>query len=236
MGKFDFFIVPHHTTRAGKYGEISDDIYPGEKLMPVIEIHSRWGCSEHRGNEFPLARVHDGPAYARDFLKRGMRLGFIGGTDTHTTMTFCAPELEPEHIRNMSGLTAVYGGSLTRNNIFRSIAARNCYAASGERVLLHLDAEGIRMGEVSEGKHPKEIRVMAAAESAVSSVDLISNGEIVQTTNINDWKADVKFKGGDITTRKNPESGSSGDFVYYYVRVNCSSGAKAWSSPVWFKI
>jgi len=34
----DFFVVPHHTTRTGKHGEIPDAIYPGPELMPVVEI------------------------------------------------------------------------------------------------------------------------------------------------------------------------------------------------------
>ncbi|MCK4297925.1 MAG: hypothetical protein KAX80_00245, partial [Planctomycetes bacterium] len=29
------------------------------------------------------------------------------------------------------------------------------------------------------------------------------------------------------------ESKYLGKFVYYYLRVTCSSGAQAWSSPVW---
>jgi hypothetical protein len=57
----DFFVVPHHTTRTFKHGEISDDIYPGAEAMPVIEIHSKWGTSEYRGNPNPLKEIHPGP-------------------------------------------------------------------------------------------------------------------------------------------------------------------------------
>ena len=53
--------VPHHTTRAGKHGELSDAIYPGPDLMPVVEVHSKWGTSEFRGNPRPLQKVHAGP-------------------------------------------------------------------------------------------------------------------------------------------------------------------------------
>ena len=32
------------------------------------------------------------------------------------------------------------------------------------------------------------------------------------------------------------ESKYLGRFVYYYVRVTCVSGARAWSSPVWARL
>lgn len=32
------------------------------------------------------------------------------------------------------------------------------------------------------------------------------------------------------------ESKYLGRFVYYYVRVSCVSGARAWSSPVWLRL
>ena len=82
----EFFVVPHHTTRTGKHGEIGDDIYPGPEAMPVVEIHSKWGTSEYRGNPNPLQEIHPGPSYVQDFLNRGLMLGFLAGTDTHATM------------------------------------------------------------------------------------------------------------------------------------------------------
>lgn len=86
--KFSFFVVPHHTTRTEKHGEIPDEIYPGEKLMPVMEIHSKWGSSEYRGNPHALKEIHSGMSYAVDFLNRGLQIGFVGGTDSHATLTF----------------------------------------------------------------------------------------------------------------------------------------------------
>ena len=72
--------------------------------LPLIEIHSKWGTSEYRGNPNPLKKIHPGPIYAVDLLNRGLRMGFIGGTDTHATMP---AGFGIEHLDRLPGMTAV---------------------------------------------------------------------------------------------------------------------------------
>ncbi|HUU42167.1 MAG TPA: hypothetical protein VMX57_00220, partial [Planctomycetota bacterium] len=144
----EFIVVPHHTTRTGKHGEFTDAIYPGPDVMPVVEIHSKWGTSEYRGNPDPLEKIHPGPSYVVDLLNQGFPLGFIGGTDTHSTMP---AGFGTEHLKRNPGMTAVMTGALTRENLFRAIVRRNCYATSLERIWLEVEIAGASMGRIVDG-------------------------------------------------------------------------------------
>jgi len=232
---FDFFAVPHHTTRTGKHGEIPGKIYPGKKAMPVIEIHSKWGSSEYRGNPSPLKDVHPGPSYAADLLKQKLILGFIGGTDTHATMTFAASSLESGHIDRLPGLTAVCAEKLERDNVFQSIRDRNCYAACGERIYLNVTLNDITMGSLlkinSSLLRSRHIHIECAAKSNLKSVEIIRNGYCIKKINPKTWKLISDFEDKEFLNKKN--SLDEGKFYYYYIRVRCLSGATAWSSPIW---
>jgi hypothetical protein len=229
----EFFVVPHHTTRTGKHGEIGDDIYPGEALMPVVEIHSKWGTGEHRGNPNPLHEIHPGPSYAVDLLNRGLRMGFLGGTDTHATMPAGFGE---EHLDRLPGLTAVMAGELSRPAVYESIRRRRCYAASLERVYLDVAVAGASMGrrlEWPDPARPRTVEATAAARSDVERIDVVRNGRTVHSEQIGRWNGSLAWADEEDLADVWLESKHLGTFVYYYVRVTCASGAQAWSSPVW---
>ncbi len=234
VGPGEFFVVPHHTTRTGKHGEIPDEIYPGSQLMPVVEIHSKWGTSEYRGNPNPLHQVHPGPSYAADLLGRGLKLGFIAGTDTHATMPGGLGQ-EPGHIDRLPGLTAVWAEGLSPRAVFRAIQGRDCYAASGERIYLEARIAGARPGQTLErpGAEPRRISVSAAAESEIRAIEIVRNGRGVLWHQPPSWQGSVEFADEDALAGLWLESSHLGRFVYYYARVTCASGAQAWSSPVW---
>lgn len=230
----DFFVVPHHTTRAVKHGEISDEIYPGPDLMPVMEIHSKWGTSEYRGNPTPLKKIHDGPSYAVDFLNRGMVLGFIGGTDTHSTMP---AGFGKDHLTAIPGLTAVLTPELTRQDVFDNIRRRNCYATALEKIYLDVRMNGQKPGTIVSGfdpDAPRKIEVIAAAQSWIESVDIVRNGKTVHSEKGGEWKTEFTFEDTDSARGLLLDSPHLGSFLYYYVRVNAQRDARAWSSPVWF--
>jgi len=231
----EFFVVPHHTTRTGKHGEIGDDIYPGPQLMPVMEIHSKWGTSEYRGNPSPLKKVHPGPSYAVDLLGRGLRLGFIGGTDTHSTMPAGIGD-DADQLDRLPGMTATITGQLSRRAVFDAIAGRNCYAAAGERIYLDVNVAGAPMGRRiawPDSSRPRTVRVTAAARGEITSIDIVRNGQTVHSQPVGDWQGTCQWHDRSDLAETMIESKHLGRFAYYYVRVNCSCGARAWSSPVW---
>ncbi len=229
----EFFVVPHHTTRTGKHGEIGPDIYPGEALMPVVEIHSKWGTSEYRGNPNPLHQIHPGPSYAVDLLNRGLKLGFIGGTDTHSTMP---AGFGDEHLDRLPGLTAVFADELTRHAIYDGIRTRNCYATSLERLYLDVCIADVGPGSTikwSNPNAPRYIRVVAAARSEIVSLEVVRNGRTIETQSPNNWQGTLECIDEADLNAESLISEPPGRFAYYYVRVTCASGAQAWSSPIW---
>ncbi len=229
---FDFFIVPHHTTRTGKHGELSYDIYPGEERMPVVEIHSKWGTSEYRGNPNPLKEIHPGPSYVVDLLQNGFKLGFIGGTDTHATLTFTRGAIE--RLTALPGITAVKSDELSRENIFNAIRQRDCYAAAGERIYLDFCSGDNPMGSVIKIGDTQSLKfqITAAAAGKITSVDVVKNGDTVQSFTPDDWRSEFEYEDEHFAQLK-LKSGTSCKFNFYYVRVTCESGGMAWSSPIW---
>lgn len=232
-----FFVAPHHTTRTDKHGEIPDEIYPGAELMPLVEIHSKWGTSEYRGNPNPLKKVHGGPSFVSDFLKRGMQFGFMAGTDSHATMP-SGGGYEPDHIDRLPGLTAVLSENLSRQSVFDALKNRSCYAASLERIIMLGSIAGRNFGEevlYGDLAEAPVIDMMLAGKSAIERVDVVRNGITVHTAEPDSWNARIVYQ-----DKENPDglwlhSQYMGAFIYYYVRVTCRSGAQAWSSPVWIR-
>ncbi len=233
----EFFAVPHHTTRAGKHGEIPAGAYPGPALMPVVEIHSKWGTSEHPGNPTPLLSVHPGPSSVQALLAQGYRFGLVGGTDSHTSLTFCR-WLESEAHRAQPGLTAVLADTNRRDAIFDAIRSRRCYAACGERILL----EGVRFGVLEMGRSGKlppsgEVVVTAtvAAESRIDKVEVIRNNQVVHCIHPGDWKGELDWVDSDPGSAPPiPDFETGRPTVFYYLRVTAQADARAWSSPCWF--
>lgn len=231
-------IVPHHTSRPGKHGCIPREIYPGADVMPVVEIHSKWGTSEFRGNPNPLKRgVHDGPCFVQDLLAQGYHFGFIGGTDTHTTLTF--GQDESPHIDRLPGITAIRSAGLSRAGIFGALKERNCYAASGQRILLAVTVAGRRMGSELRGSQCKlpgtrRIRVSAAARDDLATIDVVRNGEVIRQFKPGTWLTTINVVDAEELTTVALTGEDGVRFVYYYVRATTTTGAQAWSSPVRF--
>lgn len=236
------FLVPHHTTRTGKHGELSDAIYPGPERMPVVEVHSKWGTSEFRGNPYELLQTHDGPCFVQDLLAQGYPLGLIAGTDTHATMPSSYGD-DSHQLHAPPGMTAIRADELTHEAVFDAIRARDCYGASDERIIIEETMAGGRMGRVidrGEINGPIRIAAETAARTPIERVDVVRNGEDVHSVvpGEEDWRATVEFEDdADISAVAFEPSGRfERPFVYYYLRVTCASGAQAWSSPIWLTL
>jgi len=240
LGDQDCLVVPHHTSRAIKHGELSDELYLGRERMPVVEIYSKWGASEYLGNPNALNKPHTGPSYVQDFLASGYPFGFIGGTDTHATMPSGWGE-ESEHVDRMPAFTAVRAPALSRSAVYTNLRRRNCYATSGERILLDVSTAGAPMGtEIPwpDAAEPRTITARTAAETDIVSIDVVRNGEDIYSERGHDWELEFEWTDEESLTDVAfaPRGGFDRPFVYYYLRVTCESGAQAWTSPVWLTL
>ena len=240
MDENDFLAVPHHTTRNNKHGEIPDEIYPGEQMMPVVEIHSKWGTSEYRGNPNPLKTIHDGPSYVNDLLQQGLPLGFIGGTDSHSSLTTGHNVdngliVEAEHISALPGMTAIMAENLSRKSIISALKKRRCYAVSGDRTLIAGSVNGRSFGEKISvpDTGSVEIKAIIAAKTDIENIEIVRNGQTLFRCEPETWQTVVEYSDHDNLAQLVLTSPHIGRFVYYYIRVTCKNGAQAWSSPVW---
>ena len=116
------------------------DVHDPE-LEPVIEIASCHGIFEWR---------------LREALERGYRIGVVAASDDSTARPGLALPTTPE-VAIRGGLAAVYAEELTREAIFDALAARRCYATTGERILLGIEADGQAMGAAFETDRPPHI-------------------------------------------------------------------------------
>lgn len=228
---FEFFAVPHHTSRAVKHGEFSYDIYPGFQFMPAIEIYSKWGSSEYHGNPESLLKPHHGPSYVVDFLRKGFVAGFLAGTDTHTSIP--SGKIR-EHIPYQPGFTAAITNTLTRQNIFNTIKRRRTYATAGERIFIDFRINEKDQGNVIKSRESqvRKIFLKIASQSEIKIIEVIRNGEIIYSEFPGVWVFEKTIEDSDIINNFYLESPVLKRFVFYYIRVRTKSGGLGWSSPV----
>jgi len=236
--------VPHHTGISWgteKYvgaAVHADDALAGRELRPAIEIYSHHGQSEYYAPQHVLAyelnRMRNperrtntswpGPYYAQDYWQAGMRMGVLASSDEHSG----------QGGRPHGGIAAVFTDRLTREGLFDAIRYRDCYATTGERILLDFSVEGLRMGR--EGRFPpgRPLRIRLK----VWATELILRVEILKC---------VFGQGGFrpvLSKAPRPESLDAAfeiddEFAspsMYYARVMqnpVSWPGMAWTSPIW---
>ena len=172
-------LVPHHTGIAWRNlaggtpptSAVDITACDDQGLRHVMEIYSHHGQSESWNPQhvlsYELNRMRrperrsnvsaPGPYYAQDYWIMGRRLGVIGSSDEHTAQAG----------RRHGGIAAVWANELTREAIFDALHDRQCYATTGERILVDFSIDGITMGcsaKVPKGKTVKvNLRVWGTA-------------------------------------------------------------------------
>ena len=221
-----------------------EPFYPQTRL---IEIFSSWGQSEYYNPDHALSyeinRVRypetrltvsgRGPFYARDAWAAGKRYVTIASSDDH----FGQPG------KAHRGIAGVLSSSLSRESIFDSMKAGQCYGTTGERILIDFRLNGLPMGsEVSA----KECGALDFAIE-VHGTDVLSVVEVFRFRFGSDdgWQSpfveefpDVGLKGDrrrDVTGRFREDFAGP---AVYYLRVRQKYLVRdrpvyAWSSPIW---
>ena len=220
----DLLIVPHHTNAATKnYWRHADLSYHDEQLERLIEVSQNRGSFEveERGGA-----VIDGGygASVQSALARGMRLGFVGGSDTHRgTPSGPSHPLDPYYNtwNGISGLTGVYSEELTREGVFAAMKRRLTYCTTGPRIVAWYTLNGLPPGSVMPLPAEVRIEVLIGGVAAIDLVEVLRNNEVVAATAPGVRVARVSFA--------EPPPGP----CYYYVRARQTDGHYAYLSPVW---
>jgi len=204
--------IPHHPGG----GPINTDWnFYNPAFEPLVEICSVHGVSER--SDGPLAIYHPVKgAFVQDALKRGYRLGFLGGGDGHIGHPGMPYADAPSF-----GLSGIYAKDLTREGIWEALFSRRTYATTGARIILRFTVNGTVMGEEIEAVPPLEVEAGAVVCGPIKSFDLVRNNRVIHS---------VRSDRMDYTYSGPVERGD-----YFYVRVLQENSQQAFSSPVWVK-
>lgn len=199
--------APHHIGWSG-----CDEAGHDEVAQPFWEVVSCHGCYETADSPLGMRGEHR-DQLADAMLRKGLRFGFVGGSDAHGLLWHHGEARKRDPFR--TGLTAVQAGTLDRESILDALRARRCYATSGAKILLDARANGQPMGsELRTRLMRVTIRVVGAGP--LRSVELVSERGVIEH---------LEGEGDTLEAEREVDA----DFLY--VRVTQRDGEMAWSSP-----
>ena len=137
--------------------------YHHPPIEPLAEIHSTHGTSEW---------------FVEDALNRGYIVGITAGTDGVTGRPG-ADHPGWRQCRNLrNGLTGLYADGLTREAVWEALAARRCFATSGARIRLWMEADGHPMGEVYHATGRPTLKVAVDGTAAIERIDVLQGTQV----------------------------------------------------------
>ena len=219
-GRDDVLITPHIGGRRANLD------YHDPSLEPAIELASQWGRFEW---------------FARDALERGLKVGFIGGSDDHSGRPgWSAATLAHHGVRG--GLTAYLATELTRDAIWDALRSRRVYGTSGERILLDVSVNGQPMGADFTTSEKPIVKVQVHGTSPLDTIELRRGLDTVHTLSLMpdpdpdepwrirlawrgarnrdrsralDWTGSARLSGGSIVAAENYAIDSPLDGVFF---------------------
>jgi hypothetical protein len=217
----DAFIVSHHPgyqmhlhVPGTRWDSVRTDV---DRLVELWSMH---GSSEGRDpSDRPLIPPRR-PSGVRDALDQGLRMGFVGGSDTHTGRPGGSIG-EPRPYRG--GLCGVWAQSLTRRGLFEAFRARRTFALTGARVVLWFSVNGCPLGSDIPEAESYDINVEAWAPRPIRRVELLRDGELLAE----------ESPGLEHVSSRFVDRGGGRRGAWYYCRVVQDDGELAVSSPVW---
>jgi len=230
----EIIVVPHHTnTTSGAvvnrqglaFWRNFDWRAVDTRYSPIAEIVQLRGSFETESVD-PEWRVIAGGygSSLRSALARGLRIGFIGGTDNH----FGWPSREPAKA-DFAGLTGIYAKELTRQALFEALQSRRTFATSGVPIAVEFTLNNrYPMGSIV-AQTPKEKRsftVRVAGTAVLERAEIVSQGAVLAQLSC-DGSRELN------TLWTDPRPDAPLDDCYYYLRVRQVDGHCAWTSPIW---
>jgi len=224
--------IPHHP--ASKTFPVPWEHYDSD-FQRCVEIYSTWGNSESPDGPRQI-RWEEGPArghFVQDGLAAGQRLGFVGGSDSHsgrpgypahsshyhdTDYVHWEPELHP------GGTTGVYADELSREAVFDAIRSRRCFATTGQRIVVQFKAGEHWMGEEYKSANAPHLSVKVLGTAPLASVTIVKNNQDYVRMD-GRGRREMEFEYGETAPPKETD--------YYYVRVIQEDFEMAWASPIW---
>lgn len=219
--------IPHHTGLPFDTFYGTDWSQHNEKFERLAEVFSDWGSSETPHDRYPLPEKELGN-FIRDVLAQGHRLGLVGGSDTHLSRPGLNAVPRAGHPYALTALTAVEAPWRTRDDLWKALYDRRCYATSaGRRHLLDFTLDDKVMGSCVKEQTPSRprcLRITVAGASDIHEIVIVKNSNTTAAFAGNGWCQSVQW------TDPFPSDARED---YYYVRVEFRDTSMAWSSPIW---
>ncbi|MCK9461792.1 MAG: CehA/McbA family metallohydrolase [Proteobacteria bacterium] len=209
---------PHHVGWTGADADAHDP-----EVQSCWEIVSCHGAYERPGVG-PIGTRGDDKLgqFAAEMLDRGLRFGFVGGSDGHgLNWHHGICRMADSH---RAGLTGVLAAAATRDAVFEALGARRCYATSGAKIGVWFEVNGLPMGEEIPVNESVSFRLSVAATAEIESLALVTNGG-----------REIRLEAGStaVDAHGTLPAPPEGRWAYYYARVVQVDGHVAWSSPIW---
>ena len=229
LSREDMLVIPHTTSTPGSgcdFNTIDLELY-----TPLIEVYSRWGTDEYFDNPNPVRTGIRG-GYWQDALKRGGKMGCMGGSDDHYGMPgmFLYEATHSNLKYPYPGITAVLAEENSLEAIFAALKVRRCYALMGGKIEIDFRINGHYMGEevVLAPGEDRIIYMNVKADKQIKRMTLVKNCEDMYHCDGDGRRESYcNMKQVLIDYKKTQETD------YYYLRVELVDGRYAWTSPIW---
>lgn len=222
----DIIAVPHDTytfSSGGDFIKLDKDLIP-----PFLEIISRGDPAEYMGNPAFVADSCCEGGFFRDALRKGAKIGCIGGSDDHSGQNGIVVE-NLGYPLMYPGVTGVWAKENTREAIFDALRAKRTYAfmlgksdgEMGGRMEIDFRINGHWMGETIKHPDERDLKIFFNVKSdvPVKAVTLVKNcRDYIMLT----YSKELIFDYNQET-----------DVDSYYLRVELADGRFGWTSPVW---
>ncbi len=223
-------IIANHTASFGHTTNWDNGHDP--EVERLVEVYSIGGINEMMFGMGNLSKSRSkdqevAGSHAVDGLKRGFRLGMIGTGDDHDGRPGDALhhlQEKPESYKFLRGpgLMGVWAEELTRESVFKALWNRRVFGTTNNRTFLKFSINGQPMGSEFKSSAPLSIQVDVAGNLEIRRIDLIKEGESVQSA-----------EPGTLHTIWNTKEAAPDQPTWYYVRVSLADEHIAWSSPIW---
>ena len=210
-------VFPHHVGWTGADAEAHDPAV--QTCWEIVSVHGAYealGVGPIGQRDVPL-EGH----FIRDQLDRGLRFGFVGGTDGHGLLWHHG--IAHRRDSHRTGLTAVFVEQLSREAVLDALRKRRCYATSGVKMVLDLRVDGKPMGSDVAVSDAVEAQILIDAPSSLARADLIFSHGRSEPLNFSGSRA--------AATVRVPLGPSPIDYVY--LRAEQRDGDIGWTSPLW---
>ncbi len=215
----DALVISHHPCYPkGSWCSSTDFDAVETDVERLVEIWSMHGSSEgYNPDDRPFRKVEK-DSLVMAALRGGIRLGFTGGSDTHSARPGGSIK---EPLAYWGGLTGVWAEALTRRSLFEALYQRRTVALTGERIILRMTVNDAPMGSEINAADKADIHIQTWSPSPIARIEVIKKTVCLKTYDIGGDTADIAVS--DVT----------GGPAFYHCRVTLANGHLAVCSPVW---